>query len=166
MLCPLPRPTSRSVRCFAASALVALAATGVRAEPGLQGGAAHGPVHGPAVYAASGYAFAGNAIDGTYIGAPFTRIPSPSRLVPPAWGYGTYGVPTVAGVREAPSARPALYVIERQGRAENRLLPRRSARVVSRGGDGRWTDLPVGAPERATVEQSGAQVVSVRVPAR
>lgn len=162
----MPLPASRSVRRLAASALLVCAATAARAEPGSYGGAVHGPVHGHTVYAASGYAFAGNAIDGTYIGAPFTRIPSPSRLVPPVWGYGTYGVPTVAGVRDAPSARPALYVIERQGRAENRLLPRRGARVVTRGGDGRWTDLPLGASERAAVERSGAQVVSVRVPAR
>ena len=138
-----------------------LAATAAQAEP-----LSHvGPSYGPAVYA-SGYGFAGNAIDGTYIGAPFTRIPSPDRLVPPAWGYGTYGVPTVAGIREAPSARPALYVIERQGRAENRLLPRRSAKVVSRGRDGTWTDAGIGAADRAQVERTGAQVVSVRVPGK
>ncbi|MFY9292296.1 MAG: hypothetical protein WAP03_16620 [Methylorubrum rhodinum] len=160
------RSSHRPARLLAASALLVLAAAGARAEPGTYGAAVQGHGYGHPVYAASGYAFAGNAIDGSYIGAPFTRIPSPSRLVPPAWGYGTYGVPTVAGVRDAPSARPALYVIERQGRAENRLLPRRSARVVSRGGDGQWTDLPLGASERAAVERSGAQVVSVRVPAR
>ena len=158
----MPHPSHRPALLLAAGALLSLAATGARAEPLSHGG----PGYGAPVYATSGYGFAGNLIDGAYIGAPFTRVPSPSRIVPPAWGYGTYGVPTVAGIRETPSARPALYVIERQGRAENRLLPRRSAKVVSRGGDGRWTDTGLGAVDRAAVEGSGAQVVSVRVPAR
>ncbi|WP_342151835.1 hypothetical protein [Methylorubrum sp. SB2] len=156
----MPHRPYRSIRLLAAGA--ALAVTAAQAEP-----LSHaGPHYGQTVYAANGYGFAGNAIDGTYIGAPFTRIPSPDRLVPPAWGYGTYGVPTVAGIREAPSARPALYVIERQGRAENRLLPRRSAKVVSRGRDGTWTDAGIGAADRAQVERTGAQVVSVRVPGK
>ncbi len=159
-----PRPLPFS-RFLAAGAVLALAATAARAEPLSHAGSAYGQT----VYTATGYGFAGNAVDGTYIGAPFTRIPSPDRLVPPAWGYGTYGVPTVSGIREAPSARPALYVIERQGRAENRLLPRRSARIVSRGRDGTWTDATrptagIGGADRKAAERSGAQVVSVRVP--
>lgn len=146
----MPQPSRLLVPLLAAGALLTAAATGARAEP--------------LAYAGPAYGFAGNLVDGAYIGAPLTRVPSPDRLVPPAWGYGTYGVPTVAGIREAPAARPALYVIERQGRAENRLLPRRSAKVVSRGNDGRWTDTGIGLADRAAVEGSGAQVVSVRVP--
>ncbi|KQT45393.1 hypothetical protein ASG52_14595 [Methylobacterium sp. Leaf456] len=158
----MPHRPSFFARLLTAGAVLALAGTAAQAEP-----LSHaGPSYGQTVYAASGYGFAGNAVDGTYIGAPFTRIPTPDRLVPPAWGYGTYGVPTVVGIREAPSARPALYVIERQGRAENRLLPRRGAKVVSRSRDGTWTDVGIGAADRAAVERSGAQVVSVRVPGR
>jgi len=153
----LPNLSPRLARSLAAGTLLAVVASAAQAESLSYAGTGYGP----RVYAASGYGFAGNAIDGSYIGAPFTRVPSPDRLVPPAWGYGTYGVPTVAGIREAPSARPALYVIERQGRAENRLLPRRSAKVVSRGRDGTWTDAGIGAAER-----SGAQVVPMRVPGR
>lgn len=139
---------------IALATLLALGATsGARADPG---------AYGHPVYAAPAYGYAGNLVDGTYVGAPFTRVPSPSRIVPPAWGYGTYGVPTVAGMRDAPVARPALYVVERQGPAVNRLAPRRSARVVSRSGQGLWTDVP----STGSVERSGAQVVSVRVPAR
>ncbi|WP_232631492.1 hypothetical protein [Methylobacterium sp. Leaf118] len=126
------------------------------------GASAQTASYGEPVSAAPGYGFAGNALDGTYIGAPLTRVPSPSRIVPPAWSYGTYGIPTVAGIRDAPAARPALYVVERQGLAEDRLAPRRKARVVSRSGNGGWSD----APAHAAGERSGAQVVSVRVPAR
>lgn len=160
----MPTQPRRPARLLVAGALLALACGSATAQPLSYGG------YGQPVYGAPSYAFAGNAVSGAYIGAPFTRVPSPSRLVPPAWGYGTYGVPTVAGIREAPSARPALYVIERQGRAQTRLLPRRSAKVVSRGNDGRWTDVGpqagIGAAERSAIEGSGAQVVSVRVPSR
>jgi hypothetical protein len=160
----MPTQPRRPASLLVAGALLALACGNATAQPLSYGG------YGQPVYGAPSYAFAGNAVSGAYIGAPFTRVPSPSRLVPPAWGYGTYGVPTVAGIRETPSARPALYVIERQGRAQTRLLPRRSAKIVSRGSDGRWTDVAprseIGAAERSAVEDSGAQVVSVRVPSR
>lgn len=57
------------------------------------------------------YAFAGEAIGGAYVGAPLTRFPRPNEIVPPAWGYGTYGVPTITGIRQAPAGAPTLTVI-------------------------------------------------------
>ncbi|KQQ30648.1 hypothetical protein ASF53_17885 [Methylobacterium sp. Leaf123] len=128
-------------------------------------GAASGAAADPYVYGygGGGYRFAGPVIEGAYLGAPFTRLPSTSRLVPPAWGYGTYGIPTAAGMRDAPAARPTLTVIERPASAGLRPAPRRhGARVLSKTSKGTWTDP---AP-RSEVEESGAQVVSVRVPAR
>ncbi|MFJ7437749.1 hypothetical protein ACIQW5_08855 [Methylorubrum thiocyanatum] len=114
-------------------------------------------------YEATGHRFAGPAVEGAYLGAPFTGLPSTSRIVPPAWGYGTYGVPTLAGIREAPAARPTLTVIEGQGSAGNRpAIRRRGARVLSKDSKGIWTDP---AP-RSEIEESGARVVSVRVPSR
>lgn len=114
-------------------------------------------------YVGTGHRFAGPAVEGAYLGAPFTRLPSTSRIVPPAWGYGTYGVPTLAGIREAPAARPTLTVIEGQGSAGNRpAIRRRGARVLSKDSKGIWTDP---AP-RSEIEESGARVVSVRVPSR
>ena len=128
-------------------------------------GAASGAAADPYVYGygGGGYRFAGPVIKGAYLGAPFTRLPSTSRLVPPAWGYGTYGIPTAAGIRDAPAARPILTVIERP--APTRLRPaarRHGARVLSKDSKGVWTDP---AP-RSEVEESGAQVVSVRLPSR
>lgn len=113
-------------------------------------------------YAYSGYGFAGPAVEGAYLGAPFTRLPRTSRLVPPAWGYGTYGVPTVAGIRDAPAARPTLTIIDRPGSAGPRSARRRpGARVLSKAPNGTWTE-----PPHSAIEGGGAQVVSVRVPAR
>ena len=121
--------------------------------------AAGGAGADPLPLVSGGYGFAGNVLDGTYIGAPLTRVPSSSRLVPPAWGYGTYGVPTVAGIREAPAGRPALYVVEGSRPAADRLAPpRRGARVLSREADGRWSDVGNGG--------TAARVVQVRVPVR
>ncbi|TFZ59912.1 hypothetical protein E4V01_05450 [Methylorubrum sp. Q1] len=128
-------------------------------------GAASGAAADPYVYGYGngGYRFAGPVIEGAYLGAPFTHLPSTSRLVPPAWGYGTYGIPTAAGIRDAPAARPTLTVIERPASAGLRPTARRhGARVLSKDSRGIWTDP---AP-RSEGEGIGAQVVSVRVPAR
>ncbi|MEH3118553.1 MAG: hypothetical protein PGN25_13415 [Methylorubrum populi] len=124
-------------------------------------GASVGAAADPYGYGSSGYGFAGPAVEGAYLGAPFTRLPSTSRIVPPAWGYGTYGVPTVAGIRDAPAARPTLTVIH--GQTDRRAGPRRrGARILSKDSEGIWTEP---APRSGT-EGSGARVVSVRVPAR
>ncbi len=112
---------------------------------------------------AYGYGFAAPALEGAYIGAPFTRLPSTSRLVPPAWGYGTYGVPTVAGIRDAPAARPTLTVIEEPDNAGRRSMrARHGARVLSKKPNGTWTE----PPQRSDLENGGARVVSIRIPAR
>jgi hypothetical protein len=55
--------------------------------------------------------FARPFIQGDYIGAPLTVVPRPDRLVPAAWSYGTYGVPTVSGIASPPTGQPTLTVI-------------------------------------------------------
>ncbi|MCP1536424.1 hypothetical protein [Methylorubrum extorquens] len=132
------------------------AASGAAADPYYGHGYGYG-------YGGGGYRFAAPVIEGAYLGAPFTRLPSTSRLVPPAWGYGTYGIPTAAGIRDTPVARPTLTVIERPASAGLRPAARRhGARVLSKDSRGIWTDP---AP-RSEGGEFGAQVVSVRVPAR
>ncbi|GJE69465.1 hypothetical protein [Methylorubrum podarium] len=142
-------------RAAGLAALLVLGASGAAADP-------YGYGYGYG-YGEAGYRFAGPAVEGAYLGAPFTRLPSTSRIVPPAWGYGTYGVPTVAGIRDAPAARPTLTVIERQSSVGGRPAVRRTgARVLSKDSKGNWTD----PSPRSESEGGGAQVVSVRVPAR
>ena len=101
--------------------------------------------YAPVAYA-PGYAadpgFAGEFVRGTYIGAPLTRVPRPTQIVPSPWSYGTYGVPTVTGIPAAPAAQPTLTVIDAAPRT------RRGARAVGTG--------PV----------SGARVIAVQVPRR
>lgn len=106
-------------------------------------------------YGAYGYGFADAAVNGAYIGAPYTRFPRPNELVPPAWGYGTYGVPTATGIQQAPAADPTVYVIDTPARASR-------SRVISRGSDGRWSeDAAVPAPS-----SGGARVVRMAVDGR
>lgn len=110
-------------------------------------------------HAYRGYGFAEPAIRGDYIGAPFTRIPRPSDLVPSVWGYGTYGVPTMTGVRTATVGVPTVYVIE----APTRAVRQKGPRIVSR--DGRWSQAEIhGEPRPASA--GGARVISVSVPRR
>ena len=45
------------------------------------------------------------------VAEPYFKLPRPSELVPSAWGEGTYGIPTVAGIPPQPKADPVLYVI-------------------------------------------------------
>jgi hypothetical protein len=102
--------------------------------------------------------YAGPLLRGDYIGAPLTRFPRPSELVPSAWGYGTYGVPTVAGIRSAPVGTPTVYVIEapRTATSESR---RTRARALSRAP----------APQFAPVAErrsGSARVITVGVPQR
>lgn len=107
----------------------------------------------------SGYGFAEPAIRGEYIGAPFTRTPRPSDLVPSVWGYGTYGVPTMTGIRTATVGVPTVYVIEAPARAVRQKGPR----IVSR--DGRWSQAETqGEPRPASA--GGARVIAVSVPRR
>lgn len=64
---------------------------------------------------AYGRGFAQPFVAGEYIGAPFTRVPSPNRIVPAPWSYGTYGVPTASGIAAAPTGAPTLTVIHAPG---------------------------------------------------
>lgn len=119
----------------------------------------HGHVGGYG-YGYGGYGFGDAAIGGAYVGAPLTRFPRPSEIVPPAWGYGTFGVPTVTGIRQAPTAAPTLTVIN------TTPAPRRRGsgpRILSRGGDGQWTND--GWASDAT-PGDGVRVISVTVPRR
>ena len=68
------------------------------------------------------YGFAGEFVRGDYIGAPLTRVPSPTQIVPAPWSYGTYGVPTVSGIAAAPTAQPSLTVIHTAGPKARRHL--------------------------------------------
>lgn len=114
--------------------------------------------------AAPTYAYAGPAIRGDYVGAPFTRFPRPDRLVPSAWGYGTYGVPTVSGIAPAPIGTPTVYVIDSpsalartkplraRAQASSRSRPQASFRPDS------WAEAPPVA--------GGARIISVTVPPR
>lgn len=118
-----------------------------------------------APYAYGNGGFADAAISGDYIGAPLTRFPRPNEIVPPAWGYGTYGVPTVTGIRQAPTAQPTLYVIDSPAPARAGFA-RGSARsrVLSKGRDGGWTQAEGGASGETTA--GAARVISVTVPRR
>lgn len=116
------------------------------AAPASAQGFHHGGPYGyaPVAAYAAPYAaedgFAGNFVRGSYIGAPLTRVPRPSQIVPAPWSYGTYGIPTVTGIAPAPTAQPTLTVINASGPPAHAV----------RGIDGR----------------SGAQIISVQVPRR
>lgn len=68
---------------------------------------------------------AAGALQPGLVAEPYFTLPRPSELVPSAWGEGTYGIPTVAGVPPQPKADPVLYVINGGER------PVGGARVVS-----------------------------------
>ena len=81
---------------------------------------------------------------GTYIGAPLTRVPRPTQIVPAPWSYGTYGVPTVTGIAAPPSAPPTMTVI--------------NAGTEPRGRRG--------AGRAEADRTAGARVIAVQVPRR
>ena len=91
------------------------------------------------------YGYAGAFVRGDYVGAPLTHVPRPAQLVPTPWSYGTYGIPTVSGIPQAPTGQPTLTVINARG---PNATPRR--------GDAR--------PERDGA--AGISVIDVRVPRR
>lgn len=66
-------------------------------------------------HVAYGRGFAQPFVAGEYIGAPFTQVPSPNRIVPAPWSYGTYGVPTASGIAAPPTGAPTLTVIHAPG---------------------------------------------------
>lgn len=124
----------------------------------------------------SGYegGYAAPLIQGDYVGAPLTRVPRPSELVPSAWGYGTYGIPTVAGIRSASVGRPTVYVIDAPPPAVRAAAPGRS-RILTRDRRGRWSGasataqargVPLPAVPPSAEMTGGARVVPVRVSRR
>lgn len=116
------------------------------------------------VYGAHGpYGYADAAIDGAYVGAPLTRFPRPNEIVPSAWGYGTYGIPTVAGIPRPPVGEPTVYVINGVTPAARRREGGR-ARVLSRNPGRSWARDDLG-PEPAGAA-GGARIIAVTVPRR
>ena len=107
----------------------------------------YGPAFRGAAYGSPAYGgydgFGGEFVRGSYIGAPLTRVPRPSEIVPSPWSYGTYGVPTVSGIAAPPAAAPTLTVI-------NAAVPHGRNRVRS---------LEEG-------QTAGARVITVQVPRR
>lgn len=104
-----------------------------------------------------GYGFADAGLSGAYVGAPLTRFPRPRDLVPPAQGSGTFGIPTIAGIRQAPASQPVVYVISGAPRgAASR------ARILTRG-EGGWQSDAVSAGGGSG---GAARVVSVDLPPR
>jgi len=143
--------SKRSLIGLSCAAVLSCAAIGAQAQ-----GVGYGYGH---TYGGDGYGFAEPAIRGDYIGAPFTRTPRPSDLVPSVWGYGTYGVPTMTGIRTATVGVPTVYVIDAPARA----VRHRGPRIVSR--DGRWSQAETqGEPRPASA--GGARVIAVSVPRR
>ena len=113
-----------------------------------------------------GYGYAGSAIRGDYVGAPLTRFPRPDQIVPSAWGYGTYGVPTVSGIHPAPVGTPTVYVIEPPApaaRATAKAHTTAGPRVLARDRASRFAPAPSATPYASA---GGARVVPVSVPAR
>lgn len=106
-----------------------------------------------------GYGFADEAVRGAYVGAPFGAFPSPARIVPAPWSYGTYGVPTLSGIARAPVAAPSLTLINPGTRAPSSRSA--GARVLSRDAGGDWARVEPDA--RAA---RGARIIAVTVPRR
>ncbi len=94
---------------------------------------------------AYGHGYGRAFVSGSYIGAPFTRFPRPSEIVPAPWSYGTYGIPTVSGLPSAPVSYPTLTVIDAAG-----------SRASSRRGDA----------SAAGDRPAGVRVIEVKVPRR
>lgn len=155
----LPRPLDRSAARLALAVLLAVAAGTASAEGVRTVGYGYGAPYGGGYGGYGGYGFADEAVRGAYVGAPFTSVPSPNRIVPAPWSYGTYGVPTISGIRQAAVAAPSVTVINPGARP----APRRSsgARILSRDGGGGWTRT-----ESEARQASGANVIAVTVPRR
>lgn len=80
-----------------------------------RGGLVHGrrfAAYGGTTFAAPlGVYGANGVLEPGLVAEPSFTLPRPSELVPAAWGEGTYGIPTVAGIPPQPKADPVLYVI-------------------------------------------------------
>lgn len=114
----------------------------------------------------SGYGHSDLRFDDRYAGlypaaaygaAPLVRFPRPTELVPSAWGYGTYGVPTATGIRPASVGTPVVYVIDTPARRVMRQTRNPGARIVSRKA------RKPNPASLATHHQAGAEVVTLRM---
>ncbi|SFM28329.1 hypothetical protein [Methylobacterium pseudosasicola] len=121
--------------------LLTLSALFLAAPASAQGVYPYGPV------TTGGADFAGPFVRGTYIGAPLTRVPRPTEIVPSAWSYGTYGIPTVTGIAASPAQQPSITVINATGPAPRPTRERRTERVVDS-------------------YAAGPQIITVQVPRR
>lgn len=83
-------------------------------------------------------------------------IPRPTELVPSAWGYGTYDVPTATGIRPAPVGTPTLYVIDTPTDARRKARSQ-GPRILSRG-----RRNPVSTSINPPM-QAGARIVTVAI---
>ncbi len=150
--------SAHSTRAALAALVLAIGTGGAGAlelyRPGY--GPGYAPTYG---YGAPRYGFADEAVRGAYIGAPLTRFPRPSEIVPPAWSYGTYGVPTISGIPPAPVGEPTLTVINAREPARRRPAP--GARILSRDAGGGWS-----AAEAGGYRPAGVRVIEVQVPRR
>ena len=128
---------SPTIPMLAAAALAASAIPA--AAQGFHGVEPYGPAYG------SDDGYAGAFVQGRYIGAPLTQVPRPSQIVPSPWNYGTYGIPTVAGIAATPAGQPTLIVINAGG---SKAALRGDAASAGRGGS------------------TGARIIAVQVPRR
>lgn len=113
--------------------LAALASLPLTQPAAAEGYYGHG-YYGPGIpRVAYGRGFAQPFVAGEYIGAPFTRVPSPNRIVPTPWSYGTYGVPTASGIAAPPTGAPTLTVIHAPGarKGARREIDAGDVRVVN-----------------------------------
>lgn len=119
----------------------------------------HGGFHGRQVVTAGGYGYGATDVGYGGYGAPIVRFPRPSEIVPPAWGYGTYGVPTMPGIRQAPTGSPTVFVIEGTSPARSRRSS--GPKILARDSDGGWSGE--GAEQSVP---GGPRIVTLSVPRR
>lgn len=110
--------------------------------------------------------YGGSFVRGDVFGAPLARFPRPTELVPSAWGYGTYGIPTSTGIRPAPVGTPTVYVIDTPPRAQ-RQVRGPGPRIASFGGRRHSSRIEGGRTRPAMTgravpsQHGGAKIVTV-----
>jgi hypothetical protein len=100
--------------------------------------------------------YAGPYLFASSLAASRPPLPRPTELVPSAWGYGTYGIPTATGIRPAPVGTPTLYVIDTMPGARHRAR-NPGPRVLSR------RERSPAAMAIASQMQTGAKIVTVPI---
>lgn len=100
--------------------------------------------------------YAGSYVVAASHAASRPRLPRPTELVPSAWGYGTYGIPTATGIRPAPVGTPTIYLIDTSPGAMHQAR-HAGPRILSRKGRN-----PV-AISIAPQMRAGATIVTLRI---